>query len=270
MFEELLKPQTMNENDYIGQDGLIYCGLCHTRKEAYVDICGEKQSVRVMCKCREEQVRKEEAEEENRQKEILTRQRRSLAISDERLLSSTFDKDDNQNSKTSKLAREYARQFDKILKSGKGLLLFGSVGTGKTFLAACIANEVVNNYSALMTSFAEINDKISENMNCRKRIIDDIKRVDLLILDDLGAERNSDYMQELVYEIVNARYESRKPLIVTTNLSLTDIKNPKETRLNRIYDRIIQMCTPVLINGESKRKQEAKKNEEELYKMLGV
>ena len=122
----------------------------------------------------------------------------------------------------------------------------------KTFYAACIANALIDHgRSAKMTNFSAIINKLQESFDGRQRFLDKLNRFDLLIIDDLGIERESEYMQEQVYNIIDARYKARRPLIVTTNISLDEIKNPKSVQRQRIYDRILHFCHPVKIDQQA-------------------
>ena len=76
----------------------------------------------------------------------------------------------------------------------------------------------------------------------------------LLVIDDFGMERGTEYALEQIYNIIDSRYRSRKPLIVTTNLTLTELKNPQDTAHARIYDRLLELCTPIACTGPSMRK----------------
>lgn len=84
--------------------------------------------------------------------------------------------------------------------------------------------------------------------------MDRLCRHTLLIIDDFGMERGTEYALEQIYNIVDSRYRSRKPLIVTTNLTLEELKNPQSTAYARIYDRLLEMCTPIACVGTSMRK----------------
>ena len=77
----------------------------------------------------------------------------------------------------------------------------------------------------------------------------------LLILDDFGMERQTEYALEQVFNIVDARYRSGQPLIVTTNLSLSELQNPQSRECTRIYDRILEMCQPVNFGNNGRRKE---------------
>lgn len=87
--------------------------------------------------------------------------------------------------------------------------------------------------------------------------IDSIGRYDLLILDDLGVERNTSYAMEQMFQVVDRRYRSCKPLIVTTNLSLEQMKNAPDVEHSRIYGRILEYCAPILFSGKDMRKNNA-------------
>jgi DNA replication protein DnaC len=68
----------------------------------------------------------------------------------------------------------------------------------------------------------------------------------LLVFDDLGAERGTEFAREQVYNVVNARWESGRPFIVTTNLTLQEMQNEEQMVLKRIYDRVLDVCRPVV------------------------
>ena len=80
---------------------------------------------------------------------------------------------------------------------------------------------------------------------------------DLLILDDLGAERNTEYAVETVYNVIDSRYRVGKPVIVTTNLTLEEMQNSTDIKCHRIYDRIFEVCYPLRFEGKSMRGKEA-------------
>lgn len=181
---------------------------------------------------------------------------KSMCFQDSALYCWTFENDNGRNPLISK-AKIYAEKWSDMLSKNIGLLLWGEVGTGKTYFAACIANALVENcVSVKMTNFSTIlNDLFYEND--KNQYIDRLNNHNLLIIDDLGIERDTEYALEQVYNIIDARYKSNKPLIVTTNLTITEIKNPVDTAHKRIYDRVLEMCVPVKFNGENFRQQKA-------------
>ena len=88
-------------------------------------------------------------------------------------------------------------------------------------------------------------------------------------IDDFGMERGTEYALEQVYNIVDSRYRSQKPLIVTTNLPLNEIRHPQDTAHARIYDRILEMCVPISCIGASLRKENAQKKLESMKSLIG-
>ena len=136
-----------------------------------------------------------------------------------------------------------------------GLLLWGSVGTGKSFFAGCIANALLaQGVPVLMTNFAKILGAVTGMYGMeRQRFLSSLNTYSLLILDDLGAERNSEYALEQLFGVVDSRYQSRKPMIVTTNLTLEELKHPSDLAHERIYDRLLERCVPVKMNGKNIR-----------------
>lgn len=152
-----------------------------------------------------------------------------------------------------------------------GLLLWGDVGTGKSFFAGCIANALLDKgIPVLMTNFSRIlNTLTGIYADDRNRFIESFNQYSLLIIDDLGIERNSEFALEQVFNIIDSRYRSRKPLIVTTNLTLDELKNPKDLAHARIYDRVLERCIPLKVNCRNIRKINAASNLKEARNLLG-
>ena len=154
-----------------------------------------------------------------------------------------------------------------MYKENQGLILYGSVGTGKSYAAAIIANELLEKkVQVVMTSFIKILKDVSTFDDSERLQI--ITNASLLIIDDFGAERGTDYAIEKVYDIIDGRYRSNQPIILTTNLSIEQMKSCDDIRYSRIYDRIFEMCYPVKVNGFSWRKKEAASRYGEVKKIL--
>ena len=152
----------------------------------------------------------------------------------------------------------YVDHWEEAFKKNIGLLLFGDVGTGKSFAAGCIANTLLDqDIPVLMTNFPSILSRLAGTFGeDRTAFLDSLGDYDLLNIDDLGVERNTEYAMEQMFSIVDSRYRSGKPLIVTTNLKLDELKHPPDLAHARIYDRILERCAPILfaspfvMNGE--------------------
>ena len=144
------------------------------------------------------------------------------------MLDWTFE-NDNGRSPQMHHAHRYVEQWQTMRAENLGLLLWGGIGTGKTFLAGCIANALMEQEVPVrMTNFARILNELNRSFSGRNEVVDKLCRYPLLIIDDFGMERGTEYALEQIYSIVDSRYRSRKPLIVTTNLTLDEIQHPQD------------------------------------------
>lgn len=168
--------------------------------------------------------------------------------------------------------KRYVDHWEEMYSRAIGLLLTGGVGTGKTFLAACAANTLIDQgVPVMMTNLARVlNTLTGLYSGDRNAYIDSLNRYPLLILGDLGMERSSEFAMEQVYSVIDSRYRSRQPLIVTTNLSLEEMHNPSDLAHGRIYSRVLERCVPLRINRENIRRQNAAENLEEARRLLGA
>ena len=144
-------------NDYIGVDGLLYCGKCNTPKQCRITTFWGDRTVHQMCACA--------AGEYNAMREQVRRNTLGMRISEMRaecfqdaaLRRCTFDMNDNAMPEITDICRRYVLNFGTFRESGEGLLFYGPCGSGKTFFASCIANAVVDRgYPARVISFVQL------------------------------------------------------------------------------------------------------------------
>lgn len=246
-----LEPK-FEEGDYyknINGDETLFCGKCDTPKGCWMEFQGQYRQLSVMCACRKRTV---EAEDEQNALEGLERFRRDC-LKDEHFIDMRFDKSEMSNELS--LCKTYAENFKEIEKRGEGLLLYGGVGTGKTHAAACIANHLIDNrIRVAVTSFPQM----LQGGFDKNELVSELKSARLVVIDDLGAERQTEYSLETVYYIVNELYKAKKPLVITTNLDYAEIRSPiaeepRRTTYMRIYDRILERTSPIVFDGESRR-----------------
>lgn len=250
-------------------DGILHCRVCGGAKQTRIahPITGEKRVVPCVCDC----VKREREAQKERDRRDAADRARSTCFQGTNMHRWNFANDDHKRPELSAALQKYADEFPQYYKQSQGLLLHGPVGTGKTFFAACVANAVIDlGYKALMTNFANVANTLW-SVKDREAYIKDLVKYDLLILDDLGAERkNSDFMQEIVFNVIDARYRAGGPVIVTTNLTPDELTQSAEMGYSRIYDRILERCLAVKVDGASRRRQTAAKSWAEMRKQLGM
>lgn len=266
------------EGDY-EQDGLLFCGKCHTAKQVRINFLGVEKKPYCICKCEQE---KREAEEKARQQVELERRiyRNKLnafpdvkddTAPEDDMRNWTFENDNGKQPELSAAAKRYVENFESFMKQGKGLLLYGSVGVGKSYIAGCIANAVLDKgYQVLMTTFDRIETTAFGMSSGKQEYFDSLNRIPLLILDDLGAERDTEYMQEIVYKVIDSRCRVNLPIIITSNLTSQELKSPENIMKQRIYSRLLKMCHPIHVKGDDQRKRKALESYAETKKILGI
>ena len=244
-----------SEKEYI-KDGHAYCKVCHERKDGDVmEFFGNKMILRVACKCD----REIEKQKKRREKQMEIERLKRTCFTSMREWSYTFENYQGEENQSLMIAKNFVEDYEKMKKENIGLLFYGSVGSGKTYLACSIANSLIEQYqiSVKIRNFAQIINELQKSSFDfdKNAYIESLVNTSVLILDDLGIERDTSYAKEQVYNIVNSRYLKQKPTIFTTNLSYDTIQNCKDSvEYQRIYSRIIEMCIPVMVVGEDFRK----------------
>jgi DNA replication protein DnaC len=154
--------------------------------------------------------------------------------------------------------RRYVGELDDNLDAGRGLWFMGDVGTGKTSLAMLVAKSALERRRTVaIYSVPRLLSELRRSMNEDAEtsfldLVDALASVDLLQLDDLGAEKSSEWVLEQLYAIINARYEERKAIVLTTNLDPAQLE---DQITERTVSRLVEMCgDPIALFGEDKRK----------------
>lgn len=259
------------QGDYYGEDGLLYCHKCNTKKQTRVEIFGQIRTPMCLCRCEVEKREREEEERKRIEFEARVKENRRIAFPESAMQDWNFENDDGESSQIIGVAKKYVENFSKMLEDGKGLLLFGSVGNGKTFASACIANSLIDKgYPCMMTNFARIANTVQGMFEGRQAYYDSFNRFPLLVLDDLSAERKTEYMQEIVFNVIDSRYRAGLPLIVTSNLTADEIKNPADIAYQRIFSRLLEMTIPIETKGEDRRRKMLKGSFSEYSEILGL
>lgn len=167
--------------------------------------------------------------------------------------------------------KNYVDNFEMLKEQGKGLLLFGKTGRGKSYAAACVANALIDkDIPVYMTNFAKIRNTVQGLFEGKQDYFDSFNRFPLLILDDLAAESKTEYMQEIVYNVIESRLNAGLPLIVTTNLTKLELLRPTEMTHQRIFSRLLEACHPIEVTGEDKRINKLKADLKPMNDLLGL
>ena len=214
---------------------------------------------------REERLREAmEREKANR----IQQKRKRVFGSAQGLMDRTFDRDNGAVPQLA-WARQYVEHWPEMRRENMGLLFWGPAGTGKTFAAACIANALVDlEVGVRMITLGEALLNLF-GMSGEERIqyLEVLTTCGLLILDDFGVERRTPYAREQVYEIINRRYLSGRPMVVTTNLTLEELKNADRDD-SRIHDRVLERCVPVCFDGTSLRQEKTAERVKRMQTLL--
>ena len=252
----------LGKDEYIDKtSGLVYCKKCHTPRQTSVELGGTLFHPYCICQCQSEARELELAKEKQLQEQQRIARLKANGLQDASLRQFTFANDTGINPEMQK-AHSYVKHWPEMKATATGFLLWGNVGTGKSFFAGCIANALLDQgVPVLMTNFSRILNALTGMFSDdRNKYIDSLNHYSLLIIDDLGMERDTEYALEQVFNVIDARLRSNLPLIVTTNLTLDELKHPADLAHERIYSRVLERCIPLKINNQNIRQMKAQEN----------
>lgn len=268
--EKTAKLSYERDGDYYGEDGLLYCGKCHTQKQVRVQPMKNMPEITQPCVCRCEADQMHEREEK-RKREQRIGELRDRAFDYMNMQLWTFCRSDNEDPQLMEAMRRYVELLaNKPVEEQLGLLISGGVGCGKTYAAACVVNALIDRQiPCKMTNFARIIAEYQDTHN-KVEYMNMLNRNRLLVIDDLGAERTTSFVNEMVYQVIDSRARSGLPVIITTNLTLDEIKNPQQVENQRIYSRILEMCHPLKVEGRDRRRKTAADRYDVMKEYLGM
>ena len=251
--------------EYMGEDGLLHCGVCHEPVQQYVEEMKRFLNngyVPIPCRCTREKFRRAEEENERAKARARVAELQQTGFSDPMYLRHTFERDNGSSPQAREAAEWYVEEFQKLKAEGKGMMFIGGTGTGKTFYACCIANALIERGVPVWVTTMQPLLRKAGDFNTADSVFNHVKTAELLVLDDFGTTQNSARNLDLLFELIDTRARSGLPLIVTTNLCAEDFDS-EDIALKRIYSRLKGMCctcvkSPVIMNGSDLRVQSAR------------
>lgn len=261
---DILTPELVagmdHDEEYI-KDNEIYCKACNEPRTMF----GISRKVRTRCKCQREKM-EEQRELERRAERMRHVERLKMeSLLGQRYKNATFEKTDITDPEFEKIhnrCSKYCEVAKQVLYQGIGIYMYGTKGTGKTHLTACIANELMSKYySVLYTNFTEISKTIRGSFGNRNEseaaFMNKLANIDFLFIDDFGTELVTKdgedlWLQEKIFEVINKRYNNNKPIIFTSNYSLVEMIKDRGLA-EKTVDRISEMCETMKLEGKSYR-----------------
>lgn len=177
-----------------------------------------------------------------------------------KFLQRTFGNFDKRlNPQAFEICQIYADREDLFAIDGNernSLIISGNVGTGKTHLAAAIANKLVSKgIPVLFATFGEHLEHIKEEYDHtdKKEYLSRMKNIPMLVIDDIGKEKPTEWSQQVLFDVMNFRYEHKYPMVITTNLGERDLR---EHIGDALYSRACEMCSLVITKGGDQRRNQ--------------
>lgn len=264
----------LREDEYL-KDGLPFCKLCHTPRGSIYD----GRVYHHLCACQQEHRKREE--------ELLLLQERKRKIEDYRKNSElgkyftrcTFERATltENNRVVYEICKQYCEKAAEMLREGYGIYIYGNPGVGKTHLIACMGNALTDKlYRVLFTSFVKLEGALKANFGnntAQTQFLQATEDADFLFLDDLGTENvkegSNTWFQAVIFDVINRRYNAKKPIICTSNYTLSGLIGKTKYEPRTVH-RLKEICSYYTqLDCEIMRDAAAERKRIEMKKILG-
>ncbi|BED92050.1 MAG: putative DnaC [Candidatus Improbicoccus pseudotrichonymphae] len=254
------KKHEYEQNEYKRDKIIFNCKTCGepTLKEIFNEELRRYYEVHAFCRCEREAEFKRKFNNLMNNSLLGERYKNVNFENSKKNINTTFD------SALERL-KKYCENHHKMLENGIGIYIYGNVGTGKTHLTACVANELMKELiPVFFTNLSQISKSIKSTFNknsskTEKDLMEKLVAVKFLFFDDLGTEiftknQEDNWLQGILFDIVNLRYNLKLPTIFSSNYSLNNLINDRKIS-ERTVDRIVEMTASnvIKITGESFR-----------------
>jgi len=258
------------------------CSKCGNPTGKDVMLMGRMYRMPLACLCKIEEQRLEEERFKAMDLQRRLDRFRVYSLMDSRFSNCTFENwtHKTDNARLYEICKSYCENWEQVYANASGLLLYGKPGCGKTYASFAIANELYHKGVAVMAIsvsriLAIIKDSFDKHGDVSEmEILNTISDASLLILDDLGTEHQTSWTSRMLFQIIDAREKASKPTIITTNLdkvglrkylAVVDSRTGQVDSADRIFDRIISMCTFEEVAGKSWRIEKGNENKANLF-----
>lgn len=274
--------EVLEDDEYLGEDGLPYCKKCKTKR--FFSIENGEFAMRGACKCQQEQREKEEQERATRERLTRFNNQKRLSLLGARYQNLMF-KDailTECNRKAYMKCKNYVANAERVRSENIGLYIYGDNSSGKTFLTACICNELVwKGYRCIYTNLASILNEIRSSYDGNGigecDLLGRLQSYDFAFIDDLGKEflgreynvGSAKWAEEKLFEVLNARYNAQKPTIFSSNYSISELASVLNLD-KAIIERVNEMSTRTIkLEGDDFRSK-ARETKSDIAKQLGI
>ena len=276
MFRNLNDNRECAENEFFGKDGLIYCSVCKKPKQAVAECKTGSFKHKKLCDCELQKMKEDEEKLEFEENQRLIRKFSSICFDGrEKLLNYTFENSKKSNTAI-KLCYNYCEKWEEVKENNVSLLLCGSVGSGKTYLACSICNKLIKEQKVpvkFISEYSYINSYSSAKD--KGDFLNSFAKYPLIVFDDFGSKSfkkndESNGWLSFVFDLIDMRYMQEKPMVITTNLSkeLFDTEKFSSIDKQRVFSRIKEMSgVPIEVKSKDFRKNNSLSKVEFIQKL---